>query len=265
MPLWAASSFLSPPSLASGLSGSALSTKSTRSTQSPARQYVARLRGSKPPGPAACQGHDHFPGAHSPPCCPPSLRPLRLDLLPLPAFLSPPDVPSSQRGARRPRHPALPTRPPLLPPSASYTPAADRGERAPGGGRPRPAWNLVDGHGPTRLDPDYGSTSLGMENPVQRNSLLSWSPGPPTHLPARQPHTGTSSLGGQQHLETNICTAQRSSEPGLTCRPPPWWETGPAARRKVPRAENIGQREGCRSDEAGRADMAACRSPSVHP
>ncbi|XP_048952281.1 uncharacterized protein LOC125752896 isoform X4 [Canis lupus dingo] len=235
MPLWAASSFLSPPSLASGLSGSALSTKSTRSTQSPARQYVARLRGSKPPGPAACQGHDHFP---------------------------------------------------------------DRGERAPGGGRPRPAWNLVDGHGPTRLDPDYGSTSLGMENPVQRNSLLSWSPGPPTHLPARQPHTGTSSLGGQQHLETNICTAQRSSEPGLTCRPPPWWETGPAARRKVPRAENIGQREGCRSDEAGRAgrqdgppfcdagvccghsqppggpeqawagpwaDMAACRSPSVHP
>lgn len=134
MPMWAASSFLSPLSLASGLGGSALSTNSTRSKQSLARRSVACLPRDDRPGPAACQGHGHFPS-----CMLSTMLPALLET-PSPRSSPsaspsrpPPDFPNSQRGAQWPRHPRLPTPPALL-----HLPATERGGRAPGEGVPDP-------------------------------------------------------------------------------------------------------------------------------
>lgn len=136
MPMWAASSFLSPPRLASGLGRSALSTNSTA-------EPGQAVRGMPPEGrPARSR---RMPGAR--PCS--LVRALhQAAALPETPSLGPsPSVspsgpplafPCSQWGVNLRRCPPLPTPPAQLPLPASHTPAAERGGKARGRGIPDP-------------------------------------------------------------------------------------------------------------------------------
>lgn len=87
---------------------------------------------------------------------------------------------------------------------------------------PQPDMALPGSKGQSSPRPRAGSGRPWCGSPgncSQRKQPVLLAPGIPTHLPVWPPNPGASLGAARQHLWASTCTAQRASEPGLTCPP----------------------------------------------